>query len=175
MSSRFPVRTELILSGETLSDTASVAGEYAASLKGGEVLLLCGGLGAGKTAFVRALAQALGSPDRVTSPTYELLHIYEGGRLPVYHYDLYRLPDPQSVEDAGLHEFFLKPGLVCAVEWPGSALPFLWGETVDLLYIREPEPSSREEVSGNRERREFHFRRVRIGEDSLDAYPLRDV
>lgn len=154
---------------QDVEDTQKAAKAYADTLKGGEVLLLSGDLGAGKTTFVTALVGALGSPAHVSSPTYSLLHIYEGGRLPVYHYDLYRLLEPQSVEDAGLNEYFLNPNLVCVLEWPGSALPFLWDMEVDFLYMEKV----KDDVQGNR--RVLHFQKVKIGSDDLSSYPLQDL
>jgi tRNA threonylcarbamoyladenosine biosynthesis protein TsaE len=81
------------------------------------VLLLSGNLGAGKTAFVRGLAAGLGiDPDAVSSPTFTLVHEYRGGRLTLYHADLYRL-DRAATEDLGLEEMGVKDG-VLAIEWP---------------------------------------------------------
>ena len=80
-------------------------------------MLLSGELGAGKTAFVRGLASGLGiNPDAVSSPTFTLVHEYHGGRLTLYHADLYRL-DKAAAEDLGLEEMGVAGG-VLAVEWP---------------------------------------------------------
>jgi tRNA threonylcarbamoyladenosine biosynthesis protein TsaE len=98
-------------------ETQEVARQIAASLAAGDVLLLSGNLGAGKTAFVRGLAQGLGiDPEDVASPTFTLLHEYRGGRLALYHADLYRL-EQAAVEDIGLEEPGLADGIL-AIEWP---------------------------------------------------------
>jgi tRNA threonylcarbamoyladenosine biosynthesis protein TsaE len=98
-------------------ETQAVAGALAASLRAGDVLLLSGNLGAGKTAFVRGLAAALGcDPEEVSSPTFTLVHEYRGGRLVLYHADLYRL-ERAATEDLGLEEMGLADG-VLAIEWP---------------------------------------------------------
>ena len=97
--------------------TAEVARALAATLQPGAVLLLSGQLGAGKTAFVRGLATGLGiDPDDVSSPTFTLVHEYRGGRLTLYHADLYRL-GKTAAEDLGLEEQAVANG-VLAVEWP---------------------------------------------------------
>jgi tRNA threonylcarbamoyladenosine biosynthesis protein TsaE len=102
---------------ESEAQTAHVAAELAARLLPGTVLLLSGDLGAGKTAFVRGLAEGLGlRPDAVTSPTFTLVHEYRGGRLPLQHVDLYRL-DQADLETLGLDEALAEAGVV-AVEWP---------------------------------------------------------
>jgi len=94
-----------------------VARQLAATLSAGEVLLLSGELGAGKTAFVRGLAQGLGiSEDEVSSPTFTLVHEYRGGRLTLYHVDLYRL-ERAATDDLGLEEMGVADG-VLAIEWP---------------------------------------------------------
>jgi tRNA threonylcarbamoyladenosine biosynthesis protein TsaE len=95
----------------------AVARDLAATLSAGDVLLLSGELGAGKTAFVRGLAQGLGiAEDEVSSPTFTLVHEYRGGRLTLYHVDLYRL-DRAATDDLGLDEMGIADG-VLAIEWP---------------------------------------------------------
>lgn len=106
-------------------ETADVARTLAGTLKSGDVILLSGNLGAGKTAFVRGLASGLGmDPEDVSSPTFTLVHEYRGGRLTLYHADLYRL-DKVATEDLGLEEMGVSDG-VLAIEWPdrlAHALP----------------------------------------------------
>ena len=97
--------------------TASVARALAGTLRAGEVLLLSGNLGAGKTAFVRGLAEGLEiDGGEVSSPTFTLVHEYRGGRLTLYHVDLYRL-DRAAAEDLGLEELGVADGVI-AIEWP---------------------------------------------------------
>ena len=102
---------------ESEEETQAVAGRLAAQLKPGDVVLLSGELGAGKTAFVRGLAAGLGiDPEAVSSPTFTLVHEYRGGRLSFYHVDLYRL-DKAATDDLGLEEMGGADG-VLAIEWP---------------------------------------------------------
>ena len=98
-------------------ETAAAGRELARTLASGSIVLLSGDLGAGKTAFVRGMAEGLGiDPAEVTSPTFALVQEYRGGRLPLYHVDLYRLK-PTEVDDLGLDEMTLAGG-VTAIEWP---------------------------------------------------------
>ena len=95
----------------------AVARDLAATLQPGAVLLLSGNLGAGKTAFVRGLADGLGvDPGDVSSPTFTLVHEYRGGRVTLYHADLYRLKRTET-EELGLEERAVAGG-VLAIEWP---------------------------------------------------------
>lgn len=99
------------------TETRRIAAAFAASLKPGDVLLLEGDLGAGKTAFVRGLAEGLGvDPGEVTSPTFTLVHEYRGGRLPLIHIDLYRL-ERADLDEIGLDQDLADRGVI-AVEWP---------------------------------------------------------
>jgi tRNA threonylcarbamoyladenosine biosynthesis protein TsaE len=98
-------------------ETEAVARELAETLQAGDVVLLSGDLGAGKTTFVRGLAQGLGiDPEDVSSPTFTLLHEYRGGRLTLYHAVLFRL-DKTAADDLGLEETGVRDG-VLAIEWP---------------------------------------------------------
>ena len=106
----------MITTTRSESQTADVGRALAARLTAGSVVLLYGDLGAGKTAFVRGLAEGLGvSRDEVSSPTFTLVQEYRGGRLPLFHVDLYRLNDPREIEDLGLEE--IAAGGVLAIEW----------------------------------------------------------
>ncbi len=98
------------------SETAAAGRELAATLAPETAVLLFGDLGAGKTAFVRGLAEGLGAnPSDVSSPTFTLIQEYRGGRLPLLHVDLYRLDDSREIDDLGLEE--LGSGGVVAIEW----------------------------------------------------------
>jgi tRNA threonylcarbamoyladenosine biosynthesis protein TsaE len=99
------------------AETAAAGRRLASRLGAGSVVLLLGDLGAGKTAFVRGLAEGLEiDPDEVSSPTFTLIQEYRGGRLPLYHVDLYRL-QPGEVDDLGIEELAAEGG-VLAIEWP---------------------------------------------------------
>lgn len=105
-----------VLTSSSEQQTRSIASDLGRSLAAGTVLLLSGDLGAGKTAFVRGLAEGLGiDPDEVTSPTFTLVHEYRGGRLPLVHVDLYRL-DRADLDEIGLDQDLAATGVV-AVEW----------------------------------------------------------
>jgi tRNA threonylcarbamoyladenosine biosynthesis protein TsaE len=117
------------------ADTAAVARDLAARLGPGDTVLLSGDLGAGKTAFVRGLAEGLGiDPGEVSSPTFTLVHEYRGGRLTLYHADLYRL-ERAATDDLGLEQLGASDG-VLAIEWPDRlthAIPGSLRVTIDIL------------------------------------------
>jgi tRNA threonylcarbamoyladenosine biosynthesis protein TsaE len=105
-----------VITTHSEAETAAVGRAVANSVAAGSVLLLFGDLGAGKTAFVRGLAEGLGvAPEEVSSPTFTLMQEYRGGRVPLVHVDLYRLNDPREIDDLGLEEIGLDS--VLAIEW----------------------------------------------------------
>jgi tRNA threonylcarbamoyladenosine biosynthesis protein TsaE len=98
------------------AETETFGRQLGQELNPGDVLALTGGLGAGKTQFVKGLAAGLGSSTLVTSPTFTLIHEYSGGRLPIYHFDFFRVEDRQSAERLGLDDYFFGDG-VSVIEW----------------------------------------------------------
>ena len=98
------------------SETEAVGAALGAVLQPGTVLAYRGDLGAGKTAFTRGLAKGLGCTDLVTSPTYTIVNEYLSGRIPLFHFDMYRLHSADELFDIGWEDY-LDRGGVCAVEW----------------------------------------------------------
>ena len=106
-------------------ETEALGRRLGEKLTPGALVAYTGDLGAGKTAFTRGLAQGLGVTERVTSPTFNIVNEYEGGRLPLFHFDLYRLGGEDELFDIGWEDYLARGG-VCAVEWSeriDSALP----------------------------------------------------
>ena len=97
-------------------ETEKIGFRLGNELKPNTVLAYTGDLGAGKTAFTRGLARGLGASDRVTSPTYTIVNEYLSGRLPLFHFDMYRLDSSEDLWDIGWEDYLLRGG-ICAVEW----------------------------------------------------------
>jgi len=114
-------------SPQQTQDLAAYIGQIA---QPGTVIVLEGSLGAGKTSFVQGLARGLGITGRVNSPTFTIIKEYNG-RLPLYHFDLYRLEEPEELWELGLDEFFTSGG-VCALEWGERAQELLPRERLDI-------------------------------------------
>jgi tRNA threonylcarbamoyladenosine biosynthesis protein TsaE len=115
-------------------ETQAIARELSTTLRAGDIVLLSGDLGAGKTTFVRGLAEGLGiDPREVSSPTFTLVHEYRGHGLTLYHADLYRL-ERAATDDLGLEEIGVKDG-VLAIEWPDRLTHELAGATLVRLDV----------------------------------------
>ncbi len=109
---------------DALSDLPRVAEEIINSLDGRTVVLLRGGMGAGKTTLVSRIAALLGAEDTVTSPTFALVNQYEGSECRIYHFDFYRIDRVEEVFDLGYEEYFYS-GDLCLVEWPEKIEPLI--------------------------------------------------
>lgn len=105
------------------TDTLNLGIQFAAKLKAGDVIALSGEMGAGKTYFVKGIAQGLGYQGDVTSPTFNLLHEYRGGRLPLWHADWYRIKSVEEAFQIGLEEIWHEG--ITVMEWPEKVKPFL--------------------------------------------------
>lgn len=119
------------------SETEAFGKTLGEQLKPGTVLAYKGDLGMGKTAFTRGLARGLGCTARVTSPTFTIVNEYEGN-LPLFHFDMYRLPDADALFDIGWDDY-LNRGGVCAVEWSERVTDALPEDTVWVTLSRCPE------------------------------------
>lgn len=133
----------------SVEQTAEFALRLAKELQGGEVITLTGDLGAGKTSFTQGLARGLGITKQVNSPTFTLIKEYHGGRLPLYHMDVYRVED--EWEELGFEEYFYGTG-VTVVEWPQQIAAQLPKERLEIQINKqgEHEREIRVHVQGQR-------------------------
>ena len=115
---------------KSVKDTLKIAESYAKTLKKGDVVLLNGEMGAGKTAFTKGLAKGLNIKDEITSPTYAYMNDYDGV---LYHYDCYRFSSGEDAEALGLTDYFYMGG-VCVIEW-GENIKSVLPDTVKTVEI----------------------------------------
>lgn len=116
----------------------------------GSVYALLGDLGVGKTVFTKGFAKGLGISEHVSSPTFTILQVYDEGRLPLYHFDVYRIGDPEEMEEIGYEDYFFGDG-VCLVEW------------ANLIEELMPEQTTWIRIEKNLEKG-FEFRKITIKE-----------
>ena len=107
---------EQIIETHSAEETYALGKKIGESAKPGQVYSLIGDLGVGKTVFTQGLAAGLGITDSVNSPTFTILQIYEDGRIPFYHFDVYRIGDVEEIEEIGYEDCFYGEG-VCLIEW----------------------------------------------------------
>lgn len=108
----------------SVQDTFKLGKTIGKNAKPGDVFTLSGDLGVGKTSFSQGFAKGLEIDDEVTSPTFTIVCEYESGRIPMYHFDMYRLSDGSELEDIGAQEYFYGDG-VCLIEWPENVEGYL--------------------------------------------------
>lgn len=126
-----------IFESYSYDDTVKIANHIADTLKGGEFIAMYGDLGAGKTAFVQGIAKALGITDHVTSPTFTIVNEYYG-RLPLYHFDVYRIGDPDEMYEIGYDEYVDSDG-VCIVEWAELIEDLFPSEYIKITILKNEE------------------------------------
>lgn len=113
---------------KSVKDTYNIAKKISAKLNSGDIVLLSGDLGAGKTHFVKGIVKSFGGDDKsVTSPTFTIINEYLTNKFNIYHFDLYRIDNPNELYNIGFEEYFYGDG-VCFIEWPERAEEFFIGD-----------------------------------------------
>lgn len=130
------------------AETQAFAKKLGEKLTAGTCIAFAGGLGAGKTTFTRGLAQGMGLPDTVSSPTFSLVNEYHGaGALSLYHFDMYRVTSPEALETTGFWDYPLEEG-VFVIEWAENILDALPQNAVHITIERIDDDSRRITVEG---------------------------
>ncbi len=106
----------MVIETRKAEETFALGEKIGRQAKPGQVITLVGDLGVGKTVFTKGLAQGLGITEPVSSPTFTIVQEYREGRLPLYHFDVYRIGDPEEMEEIGYEDYFYGDG-VCLIEW----------------------------------------------------------
>ena len=119
-------------------ETFALGEKIGQGAKKGWIIGLCGDLGVGKTVFAKGFAKGLGITDDVTSPTFTILQVYEDGRLPLYHFDAYRIGDEEEMYEIGYEEYFFGEG-VTLVEWPEMVEGLIPEEAGRITIEKDPE------------------------------------
>ena len=123
----------------------------------GTVITLTGDLGTGKTVFTQGFARGLGIEDTVNSPTFTVLQIYEEGRLPLYHFDVYRIEEPEEMEEIGYEEYFYADG-VCLIEWAELIEELLPATCIRVTIVKDPDKG-------------FDYRRITVEGNLPESFP----
>lgn len=133
--------SENLIISHSAQETLDIARNFAHGLSAGDVVLLDGDLGSGKTHFVKGMALGLGgNADSVNSPSFSIVQSYEA-KIPIYHFDFYRIKSPQEALDLGLDDYLFGDG-ICAIEWP-EKIKKLWPDSYYLVTIGTREPDKR--------------------------------
>ena len=119
------------------NETARIADRLAKNAQKGDVFALVGDLGTGKTAFAKGCAKGLGIEEAVVSPTFTILQIYESGRIPLYHFDVYRIGDVSEMDEIGYEDCFYGEG-VSLVEWADMVEPILPDDHIKITISKDP-------------------------------------
>ena len=144
---------DMIWDSYSPEETFAIGEKIGREAKAGEVYTLIGDLGVGKTVFTQGVAKGLGIREHVNSPTFTIVQIYEEGRLPFYHFDVYRIGDVEEMEEIGYQDCFYGEG-ICLIEWANL--------------IEEILPDNYREITIEKDlEKGFDYRRVTIKEISL--------
>lgn len=125
----------------TTKETIELGQKLGTLLRAGDVLVLTGDLGAGKTQLTKGIAAGMGVEDDVTSPTFTIQMVYDGKEMPLYHFDLYRLDDPDQLDDTGLFDALESDG-PCVIEWGEQFVEQIGDERLDVFLTRLDEEAN---------------------------------
>ena len=133
---RIDGRAEEIRESFGVEETFAIGMELAGKCSAGDIVLLNGDLGVGKTAFAKGFGKGLGVETPVSSPTFTIMQIYEEGRLPLYHFDVYRIADVEEMDEIGYEDYFYGRG-VCLVEWAELIQELLPKQVTEVLIEKD--------------------------------------
>lgn len=143
----------MVVETNSAEETFALGYEMGQRASRGDVVCLEGDLGAGKTVFAQGYAKGLGIQEPINSPTFTIVQIYEGGRLPLYHFDVYRLNSVEEIYDVGFEEYFFGNG-VCLIEW------------ASIVYQVIPQSATIVKINKSLSK-DFDYRRIEISEIRL--------
>ena len=146
------MKIQIVHSGSA-DETFSLGRKLGNLCQPGDIVLLNGELGVGKTVFSKGFGEGLGIEDPISSPTFTLIQIYEGGRLPLYHFDVYRIADVWEMDEIGYEDYFFGNG-VCLIEWAARIEELLPEKTISVTIEKDLEKG-------------FDYRRITI--EGLDT------
>jgi tRNA threonylcarbamoyladenosine biosynthesis protein TsaE len=150
----------MIVETNSEKETLELGKALAGQARPGQIFSLTGDLGVGKTVFTKGMAEGLGITEPVSSPTFTIVQIYEEGRLPFYHFDVYRIADPEEMDEIGYEDYFFGEG-VCLVEWANLIEELMPEDTIRIIIEKDLEKG-------------FDYRRITI-EDPAGALELSDI
>ena len=128
----------MIIESFSPEETFGIGVQLAREARPGHIYTLEGDLGVGKTIFTKGMAKGLGIEEPVTSPTFTILQEYESGRLPLYHFDVYRIGDPEEMDEIGYEDYFYGQG-ICLIEWAGLIRELIPDEAVRISIEKDLE------------------------------------
>lgn len=140
----------MVIESRSEHETYELGRKLGVLARPGQIYTLTGDLGVGKTVFAQGFADGLGIDEPVNSPTFTILQIYDGGRLPLYHFDVYRIGDVEEMEEIGYEDCFYGDG-VCLIEWADLITDILPEQRTRVVIEKEPE-------------RGFDYRKITVAE-----------
>ena len=143
----------MILETNSPQETFSAGRQLGEKAFPGQVITLTGDLGVGKTVFTQGLAKGLGIEEPVNSPTFTIVQVYDEGRLPLYHFDVYRIGDVEEMDELGYEEYFYSDG-VCLIEWSTLIQEIIPDNAIEIVIEKNLEKG-------------FDYRKITIGQEAV--------
>lgn len=128
----------MIIETYSEQETLELGRKLAQEAKPGQIFSLEGDLGVGKTVFTKGMAEGLGITEPVSSPTFTIVQVYEEGRMPFYHFDVYRIGDPEEMDEIGYEDYFFGEG-ICLVEWANLIEELMPEHTIKITIEKDLE------------------------------------
>ena len=126
----------MVIETRNPEETYALGRSIGQQAKTGQIYTLTGDLGVGKTVFSQGLAKGLGIEDVISSPTFTIIQIYEEGRIPLYHFDVYRIGDIEEMEEIGYEDYFFGKG-VCLIEWAEVIAELIPEEVIEIIIEKD--------------------------------------